>query len=136
VSTPDADTTTAIPPAIAFAADVAVLVIFVLIGRRTHHEDAGVDGFLRVLWPFVVGLAVGWLVARAWRAPLDWRRAAPLWLITVAVGITLRIVVEGRAFKGTFTIVALVFTGLTLLGWRAGVLLVRRRRVSTRSPAR
>ena len=41
-------------PWIAAAADVAVLVLFVVIGRRSHHEDAGLVGFLRVWWPFVV----------------------------------------------------------------------------------
>ena len=112
---------------VAAVADLAVLVVFVVIGRRTHGEDAGVVGFLRVLWPFAVGLAVGWLVTGLARAPLAWRRAVPAWLLTVAVGMTLRIVVQGHEFKGAFTIVALVFTGAGLLGWRAAVGAARRR---------
>ena len=35
---------------------LVVLVLFVLIGRRSHHEDAGVAGFLRVWWPFAAWL--------------------------------------------------------------------------------
>jgi Protein of unknown function (DUF3054) len=110
-------------------ADVAVIVVFVLIGRRTHNEDAGMAGFLRVFWPFAVGLAVGWLTTGLARAPLAWRRAVPAWLLTVAVGMALRIVVEGHAFKVSFTVVALLFTGAGLLGWRAVVVAARRRMV-------
>src|SRR5207244_5135987 len=41
-------------PWVAALADLAVLVVFVAVGRRSHHEDAGVAGFLRVRWPFAV----------------------------------------------------------------------------------
>jgi DUF3054 family protein len=112
---------------VAAAADVAVIVVFVVIGRRTHGEDAGVTGFVRVLWPFAIGLAVGWLATGLARAPLAWRRVVPAWLLTVVVGMALRIVVQGHEFKLAFTIVALVFTGAGLLGWRAAVAAARRR---------
>lgn len=110
---------------IAVVADVAVLVAFVLIGRRSHHEDAGLAGFLRVWWPFAVGLAVAYLVTGLRRAPLAWGRAVGAWLVTVGVGMTLRITVEGRGFKVAFTIVTLVFVGAGMLGWRAVVRAVR-----------
>ena len=94
-------------PWVAVLVDLVVVVVFVLIGRRTHHEDAGIAGFLRVVWPFVVGLTVAWLVTglvrRAARvgprarclADHRRRRAWPL-----------RIVVDGHDFKVAFTIVA------------------------------
>lgn len=110
---------------IAVVADVAVLVAFVLIGRRSHHEDAGLAGLLRVWWPFAVGLAVAYLVTGLRRAPLAWGRAVGAWLVTVGVGMTLRITVEGRGFKVAFTIVTLVFVGAGMLGWRAVVRAVR-----------
>jgi peptidoglycan/LPS O-acetylase OafA/YrhL len=126
----DAGTATdrGVRPWVAAVADLAVLVVFVAIGRRTHHEDAGVDGFFRVLWPFAVGLVVGWAATGLARAPLEWRRAVPAWLLTVAVGIALRVVVQGRDFKVSFAIVALVFTGACMLGWRAAVRFARRTR--------
>jgi hypothetical protein len=117
-------------PWIAAAADLAVVVLFVVIGRRSHHEDAGFVGFLRVWWPFAVGLGVGWLATGLTRAPLAGGRAAAAWLSTVAVGMTLRIVVEGRSFSVAFTIVTLVFTGVGMLGWRAVVRQVRTRRTA------
>ncbi len=112
-------------PWVAVAADLSVLVAFVLIGRRSHHEDAGLSGFLRVWWPFAVGLAVAYLVTGLHRAPLAWSRVVAAWLVTVAVGMALRILVEGRDFKVAFTIVTLVFVGAGMLGWRAVVRAVR-----------
>jgi hypothetical protein len=106
-------------PWLAATADVAVLVAFVRIGRRSHHEDAGVAGFLRVWWPFAVALVVAWLVTGLWRAPLAWSRAVPAWLITVALGMALRITAQDRELKVAFTIVTLLFVGAGMLGWRA-----------------
>jgi hypothetical protein len=106
-------------PWLALVGDVAVLVVFVLVGRRSHHEDAGLAGFLRVWWPFAAALGVAWLLTGLWRAPLGWRRSILAWLVTVALGMALRIVVQGRDFKVAFTIVALLFVGAGMLGWRA-----------------
>ncbi len=112
---------------IAAVADCAVIVVFVAIGRRTHGEDAGVDGFFRVLWPFAVGLVVGWLASGLARAPLAWRRAVAAWLVTVVLGVGLRIVAQGHEFKFAFAVVALLFLGGGLLGWRAVVRIPRAR---------
>ena len=115
-------------PWVALLGDVAVLVVFVLVGRRSHHEDAGIDGFFRVWWPFVVALGVAWLVTGLWRAPLAWGRAVAAWLVTVALGMALRITLQDREFKVAFTIVTLLFVGAGMLGWRA---VVRWRRART-----
>jgi hypothetical protein len=99
-----------------------------LIGRRVHHEDAGVAGFFRVLWPFAVGLAVAWLATGLFRSPLSWRRAVSAWILTVAIGVVLRIAVQGHDFSVAFTIVATLFVGACMLGWRVVVLAVQQRR--------
>jgi hypothetical protein len=106
-------------PWLALLGDLAVLVVFVLVGRRSHHEDAGVAGFFRVWWPFAAALVVAWIVTGLWRAPLVWPRAVLAWLITVGLGMALRIVAQDREFKVAFTIVTLVFVGAGMLGWRA-----------------
>ena len=108
-----------IRPWVAFLLDLVTMMVFVLIGRRTHHEDAGFTGFLRVVWPFAAALVIGWAVARLDRAPLAWGRVAILWVVTVAGGMLLRIGVEGHAFKVAFTIVATLFLGACFFGWRA-----------------
>ena len=99
--------------------------MFVAIGRRTHHSGSDGAGFLRVLWPFAVGLAAGWLVSRLASAPLAWGRAVAAWLVTVGVGMALRIGVGGHEFKPAFAVVAVVFVGAGMLGWRGAVLGVR-----------
>jgi hypothetical protein len=120
----------------AVAADVVVVVVFVAIGRRSHGESNDASGFLATLWPFLAGLAAGAVVTRLYGssdgAPLSWRRAVPAWLVTVAVGLALRIGVVGHEFKVSFAIVATAFLGLFLLGWRALFLAVARRRSTAR----
>jgi len=108
-----------VSPWVAFAADLLVLVVFVVVGRRSHDEGSGLDGFLRVWWPFAAALVVATIASGTWRAPLEWRRAIVAWLVTVALGMTLRIAVQGREFKPTFVIVTTVFVGAGMLGWRA-----------------
>jgi hypothetical protein len=127
-----APATRRIRPWVAAAADVAVVVIFVAIGRRSHGESESASGFFTTLWPFLAGLAVGAGVTRLYGAPLAWRRAVPAWLLTVGVGLALRIGVAGHEFKLSFAIVATSFLGLFLLGWRAVYLAVAGRRAATR----
>jgi hypothetical protein len=115
-------------PWVAFAADLLVLVVFVVVGRRSHDEGSGLAGFLRVWWPFAIALVVATIASGTWRAPLDSRRAIVAWLVTVALGMTLRIAVQGRDFKPAFVIVTTVFVGAGMLGWRAVVRKVSARR--------
>lgn len=120
-------------PWLALLGDIAVLIVFVLVGRRSHHEDAGFAGFLRVWWPFVVGLALAWLATGLWRAPLAWPRSIPAWLLTVGLGMAIRIAAQDREFKIAFTIVTLLFVGAGMLGWRA-IVRWRRARVHAAAP--
>lgn len=104
---------------VAGALDVCCVLVFVAIGRSSHDEAASVTGFLNTAWPFLAGLAAGWAMLRAWRRRPDAVVPAGIgvWLSTVAVGMVLR-VVSGQGIAFTFVLVALVFLGLVLLGWR------------------
>ena len=99
--------------------DLAVVTVFVLVGRRSHDEGENVAGFLRVWWPFAAGLGVSAVAAGAWWYPFAWKRAITAWLGTVVIGMLLRIAIEGRDFKPTFVIVTTLFLGAGMLGWRA-----------------
>jgi hypothetical protein len=111
-------------------------MVFVAVGRRSHDEGSGLEGFVRVWWPFAVGLVVATVVSGAWRAPLEWRRAIVAWLVTVALGMTVRIAVQGREFKPSFVIVTTVFVGAGMLGWRGLARKVSARKARTNTPAR
>ncbi len=104
--------------AIAAVADVAAIIVFVAIGRRNHHEGEAVDGILTVAAPFLIALAVGWIVARAWTRPMDVDAAFVIWPVTVAVGMVLRNLAFDRGTALPFIIVATLVTGVFLVGWR------------------
>jgi len=113
------------------AIDVILVVVFVLIGRRNHDEGFGLVGTLTTLWPFLAGLAVGWLGMRAWRTPtrVVWTGIG-IWIATLAVGMALR-AVSGQGTAVSFVIVATLVLGVSLIGWRAlAILAVRRRSVT------
>jgi hypothetical protein len=102
----------------AAVADICCVLLFVVIGRASHSKGESFAGLASTSWPFLAGLAAGWLAARAWRKPAAILPAgAGAWLGTVAVGMVLRMAAgQGTAFS--FILVALVFLGLFLLGWR------------------
>jgi hypothetical protein len=79
--------------------------------------------------PFLVGLAAGWLAARAWRAPARvWPVGVAVWFATVALGLALRPLFVG-GFAVSFAVVTAGFLALTMLGWRLlATLIVRRGR--------
>ncbi|WP_374758259.1 DUF3054 domain-containing protein [Leifsonia sp. LS1] len=114
----------------AFAIDAALVLVFVLVGRRSHGESASVVGLFTTLWPFLVALVAGWLVTWAWRRPLAivWP-GIPIWLMTVALGMLIR-TSAGQGVQPSFIAVAFVVLGVFLVGWRLVALpFVRRRAV-------
>jgi hypothetical protein len=111
--------------------DAAFVVVFVLIGRRSHAEGLDPTGVAQTAWPFLVALTAGWLVARAWRHPLAvWPNAVVIWATTVIGGMLLR-AVSGQGVEVAFVVVAATVLAVFLLGWRLGwrlvAALVRRR---------
>jgi len=109
--------------------DAALVLVFALVGRASHGE--GLLGILTTWWPFLGGLAIGWLVLRAWRSPrrIVWTGVG-VWLFTVAGGMLLRIA-SGQGVQLSFIIVATIVLGVFLLGWRAIALLAARTRRRT-----
>jgi hypothetical protein len=93
-------------------------VAFVAIGRRSHDEGSAVGQVVGIAAPFLLGLAAGWAVARAWRRPLDVSTGAIVWAVTIVVGMVLRRAVFDRGTAPSFVIVAALFAGALLVGWR------------------
>jgi hypothetical protein len=111
---------------IAQTLDVILILAFVIIGRVSHRESLSIVGILITLWPFLVGLAAGWLVTRSWRTPfrIFWN-GVTIWLVTVLVAMLLR-VASNQGVEIGFVLVAAAFLALGMLGWRAIALLIRR----------
>ena len=119
----DTAPTTATAPArqvaVAATIDIVAIVAFVVIGRRSHDEGGSVIGeALKVAAPFLLALALGWLVARAWRAPMAVATGVVVWLVTLVGGMLLRRFVFDGGTALPFIIVASLFTLAFLVGWR------------------
>jgi uncharacterized membrane protein (UPF0136 family) len=109
--------------------DALVVVLFVVIGRSTHHHGDSLSGMVSTTWPFAVGLALGWLIVFVRRQNgVSLGAGTEVWLATVSIGMILR-VVAGQGIAFAFVVVALAFLGALMLGPR----LVCSRRLDSRS---
>jgi len=109
--------------------DVVAVLVFVVIGRSSHGEALGIGGLLVTFWPFLVGLAIGWVASQAWKHPFrPSLPGVPIWLITVIGGMLFR-VLTGQGTAASFVAVATIALGILLVGWRVVAALVVRRRV-------
>ena len=106
-------------PGAALAADLAFVIIFVTLGRRSHGEQSALAGTIRTAWPFLAGAAAGHGVVEAARIPRDSLKAGGVVVgSTVAVGMGLRNTVQHDGTPPSFVAVATSFLALFLLGWR------------------
>jgi len=104
---------------IAAVVDVVAILVFVMLGRKSHHEDGSfVAATLKVAAPFLIALVGGWLVARAWTAPTAFSTGIQIWLVTIVGGMLLRHFAFSKGTATPFIIVASTFTLIFLVGWR------------------
>ncbi|MFD6179100.1 MULTISPECIES: DUF3054 domain-containing protein [unclassified Isoptericola] len=109
--------------------DLVCVVVFTVVGTMSHATSGDLGHVAMVGLPFLVGLAVGWLASRAWRAPARvWPTGVAVWFATVALGLLLRPLTGVGGVEVSFAIVTTLFLGATMLGWRAVASLVARRR--------
>lgn len=111
--------TAGVPVAAAAVIDVLVVLVFATVGRVSHTEGVTLGGVAATAWPFLVGAALGWVVAYVLlsRPPLDSAGGVLVWVGTIAGGMALR-AVTGQGTAMSFIAVASVVTGVLLLGWR------------------
>jgi hypothetical protein len=106
---------------IAVVADVLVVVVFAAVGRANHGESDGLAGIWHTAWPFLVGTALGLLVARLTRSdPCAIRTGVRVWLWTLVIGMVLRHTIGGGT-PIAFVIVAALVLGALFVGWRAAL---------------
>ncbi|MDO8144417.1 MULTISPECIES: DUF3054 domain-containing protein [Isoptericola] len=112
----------------AVIADLVCVLAFTLVGTASHASAGSAGHVVAVAAPFVIGLAVGWLATRGWRAPAQpWPTGVAIWFATAALGLLLRPLFTG-GFAWSFSLVTAVFLALTMIGWRLLAALAQRRR--------
>jgi DUF3054 family protein len=119
---------------VAVALDIVTVLVFVAIGRTAHADGVTIAGLASTAWPFLAGLALGWLaLTRGRRDGTALSSGLVVWISTVVLGMVFR-VVSGQGTAVAFVFVALGFLGLTMLGWRAVVVGARRWRSPSPTP--
>ncbi|RPE76403.1 MULTISPECIES: DUF3054 domain-containing protein [unclassified Frondihabitans] len=114
-----------------FGIDLVLVLVFVLIGRRSHAESDAFVGVLTTAWPFACGLVIGWLGIVGFRWPfVTLHSGVVIWVATVFVGMLLRDS-SGQGVAVSFVIVATIVLGVFLLGWRALAITLAKRRQRT-----
>ena len=113
---------------LAVGIDVFSVTLFVAIGRREHERGSEITGLIETAAPFLLALALAWVLLRAWRRPTDWRTGLGIWATTLVAGMVLRNVVFGDGTATSFVIVAAAFLALFLVGWRVAFAVIDRRR--------
>ena len=111
----------------AAAVDVICVLLFAILGRRSHAEANDLAGVLHTAWPFLVGCALGLAVSRFWRRPVAVRTGVVVWVCTVAGGVLLRLA-SGDTAQLPFVVVATITLGVLLVGWRGVYRLVHQAR--------
>jgi hypothetical protein len=100
------------------AIDLAAVLLFVVIGRAAHSHGLAVAGVASTAWPFLSGMAVGWLILAARRHEgASFSGGLIVCVSTVALGMSLRII-AGQGIAVAFVLVAMAFLGAAMLGSR------------------
>lgn len=101
-------------------ADVVVVLVFVAIGRRNHDGTVNAEGIFDVAAPFLLALVATWIIV-LWRGlhPTRVSTGIVVWVGVVALGMILRKVVFDGGTATAFVIVATIFIGIAVTGWRA-----------------
>lgn len=119
----------------ALVVDIVLVVVFAVLGRRSHDSILDLVGIAGTAWPFLGGLTAGWfLTAWLYRDKFDAYLAVPtgviVWIVTLVGGMVLR-AVTGQGTAVAFIVVATIFLGVFLVGWRFAAMLVQRARAKT-----
>ena len=103
----------------AFAFDALCILLMVVIGTRNHKTDTGISGILFVAAPFWIAMSLTHLAPLLQRKNRQDPNPYMVWGYTVIMGMLLRNMVFNRGTAAAFVIVATVFLGTTMFGWRA-----------------
>ena len=105
------------PTVIAATTDLVLIILFAVIGRRSHDQGSALSGTLTVAAPFLIGYAIAAAFCRLDRAPRSARRGMLIAPVAVGLGLVLRGTVFGRGVAPAFVVVALITMTALLVSW-------------------
>jgi hypothetical protein len=104
--------------------DLAIFVLFPLLGSASHEDGLTAGVFLRT----TVIFAAAWYAIAPWvggfslstmNRPLRaWRYTGLAWLLAGSVALVARTIIFDRPLDGGFAWVVLLITGALLMAWR------------------
>ena len=106
----------------AIAADYVAIAVFALLARAAHQTDEmpfNFTGWLSTLWPFALGVTLGWLITRK-------NNRGIIWSVTVVTGLAIWGIRNQAIPHWSFIVVATLMSALLMLGWRGVAKLVRK----------
>lgn len=104
----------------AIAMDTLAIAVFALLARMAHQSDDmpfNLAGWASTVWPFAIGVALGWVIALA-GSHKEQGRGTLVWLVTVVTGLVIWGIRNQELPHWSFVIVASVMSALLMLGWR------------------
>ncbi len=112
-------------------ADLACVLVFAFAGKTSHEASHSDWVVVAIVWPYAVAVAVAHagVVLAGRSARRVWPEGAVVLVVTYALGMALR-AMSGRGMAVGFLVVAALFLGLTMLGWRVVAQLAGSRRTA------
>jgi hypothetical protein len=99
--------------------DIVCVMTLVIIGTRNHDTDTGVSGIMYVAAPFLIATLASRVLPDVRRSVGSLNAGVQVWVTVVVLGMILRNAAFDRGTAAAFVIVATVFLGITMNGWRA-----------------
>lgn len=106
------------PRPLAIFLDLALVVLFAVIGRASHGEALDFDGLIRTGAPFFAATLIMVILMTLRRVDLQTLRSGIyIWGFTLGLGMIFRVLI-GDGTQLAFILVAGAFLALFLIGWR------------------
>lgn len=107
--------------------DAVLVIIFAMLGNRSHESGLGLAEVASTAGPFLGGLVLSWFLAFSWGNPSRiWPNGVFVVIGTVVLGMALRVIFTDGGVELSFVLVATGVLAVFLLGRRVLTGLFRR----------
>ncbi len=105
--------------ALCLLADAVLVTLFAVTGNRSHDSGLAPAEIWSTAWPFLLGLALSWLLSFSWGNPHRiWPTGIFVVIGTVALGMMFRTAFTDGGVQLSFVLVASASLAVLLLGRR------------------